>query len=276
MKKTLSLFMAIMAVSASQAATVLQPDFNYNGYWVYVWNGGDNGNWSENNWGVLKNSSQSSLQSGDGYKPINQDPGFIGYDFSVEGGKQTFTSNQTAITVTAGSDLKSCVSGIYLGDYVTLNATECGDYGAFSMHLGTNTQVNFNFDMGVADGTVFDFGQMTGNSLVTIGTAWLGDKTTILKGSYTLSGLTSSIDMLHIGFGDGSIANFDGSQLQVTDSDGNTLTYAQDASNLKEGEFGLQYNDGNVQLVAMAVPEPATAALGLIGLGTLLMRRRRS
>lgn len=51
MKKTLSLFMAIMAVSASQAATVLQPDFNYNGYWVYVWNGGDNGNWSENNWG---------------------------------------------------------------------------------------------------------------------------------------------------------------------------------------------------------------------------------
>ena len=76
-----------MAVSASQAATVLQPDFNYNGYWVYVWNGGDNGNWSENNWGVLKNSSQSSLQSGDGYKPINQDPGFIGYDFSVEGGK---------------------------------------------------------------------------------------------------------------------------------------------------------------------------------------------
>ena len=82
--------------------------------------------------------------------------------------------------------------------------------------------------------------------------------------------------MLHIGFGDGSIANFDGSQLQVTDSDGNTLTYAQDASNLKEGEFGLQYNDGNVQLVAMAVPDPATAALGLIGLGTLLKRRRRS
>ena len=98
MEKTLSLFITMMTVCASQASTVLQPDFNYSDYWVYVWNGGDNGNWSENNWGILKNSSQTSLQSGDGYKPINQDPGFIGYDFSVENGKQTFTSNQTAIT----------------------------------------------------------------------------------------------------------------------------------------------------------------------------------
>lgn len=266
---------ALLAVSISQAATVFQPDFNYDGYWVYVWNGGNQGTWDGNNWGILQSSSQTSLNNGEGYKPVIKDPSFIGYDFSVEEGKQTFTNTQTAINVTAGSELKSYTGSIYLGDYVSLTATEYGDFGAFTMHLGSNTQVSFNFDMGVADGTVFDFGQMTGNSLVTIGIAWMKG-TTILKGSYTMDGSTSSLDLFKLNFGESSISNFDGSQLDVTDAYGNTLAYAQDAANLKDGEFALQYDGNNVQLVAKAVPEPATSTLGMLGLGLFFLRRRRA
>lgn len=276
MKKTLSIMALVLAVSASHAATVLQPDFDYNGYWVYVWTGSEGGQWTDDHWSILQSSGQSSLNPGTGYKPVNGDPGFIGYDFSIQDGKQTFTSSQNPITVTGGGDLLGYTGHMYLGDNVTLNASSYGDYSTFTMHLGANAKANFGFDMGIAAGTVFDFGLMTGNSLVTIGTAWMKGST-ILQGSYTMTGLTASIDMFKIGFGAGSLSDFDGSQLNVTDADGNKLAYSQDASNLKDGEFGLQYNDGNIQLVAKGgVPEPTSVSLGILGLGALMMRRRRA
>ncbi len=197
----------------------------------------------------------------------------------MEDGVQTFTSVDTTITSTLTGGYKSYSGHIYLGDNVNLVASDWGDYSAYTLHLGANSQVSFDFDYGVANGTTFDFGQMTGGSLVTVGYAWISGKTANVLGSLTMDSQTSIIDLFKFNNTDGNLSCFDLSGVQVTDANGNALTLATDYANIQEGEFGLQYNNGYVQLVAngsLPVPEPATASLSLLGLAALMMRRRRA
>lgn len=283
MKKTFYSLLAIagLGVNCTLGASdnVLQPNYDYSGYWAYVWTGGTSGSWEDNNWGYLSSSGQTSLTHNDGYKPTNHDPMFVGYDFSMENEVQTFTETDTAITLTSGGTFKGYAGEMYLASNVILNAGEWGDYSAYTMHLGSNTKVTFDFDYGIASGTTFDYGTMTGGSLVSIGTLWVANKTVNLTGSYNMTDTLALVDLLKINhFGEGSVSCFDASQMIVTDQNGEQLTYTTDVANIQEGQFGLNYEDGFVKLVAHGgelVPEASSVLLSILGLGVLGLRRRR-
>ena len=81
-------------------------------------------------------------------------------------------------------------------------------------------------------------------------------------------------------------AGFDGGSISLGDftaEDGGTLTKASgimegNAADY-QGQYYLYTEDGNVKVqyvVAGAVPEPATATLSLLGLASLMLRRRRA
>ena len=81
-------------------------------------------------------------------------------------------------------------------------------------------------------------------------------------------------------------AGFDGGSISLGDftaEDGGALTKASgimegNAADY-QGQYYLYTEDGNVKVqyvVAGAVPEPATATLSLLGLASLMLRRRRA
>ncbi len=91
------------------------------------------------------------------------------------------------------------------------------------------------------------------------------------------------------GAGPASLDNFDPDQSyewQLANSSNNTVTgfstdkFQVDVSqfennNTNKGGFYVRYNNTNGDLLLVYVPEPGSAALGLIGAGGMLRRRRR-
>ncbi len=92
-----------------------------------------------------------------------------------------------------------------------------------------------------------------------------GGLTLNLDNSLTFDSSSQTIDLITTG-GDTSLAN---------DTDWNSLlTLTQNGQNLTWDD--VAYNNGSLTFTGLAVPEPGTASLGLLGLTVLLMRRRKN
>ena len=229
-----------------------------------------------NNW----SNGVPARSNGQGPDVIFNDTGTINISGSMvdtsDGGSITVTGNSNVtvggtrwtgnVIIGAGSALSLSQVDFKSSD-ITLNGTfnlgVCGiDGGGNGARLvfGTNGIMNVNQQIWGASG----FSGM----LATISTDLAAGEFQFV----TRTLITSS------GFNNGSISLGD-----FTAEDGGALTKASGVMEGNaadyQGQYYLYTEDGNVKVqyvVAGAVPEPATATLSLLGLASLMLRRRRA
>ena len=91
-----------------------------------------------------------------------------------------------------------------------------------------------------------------------------GGLTLNLDSALALDLTSLTIDLITVGEGTSLADNIDWDSL---------LTLTQNGQNLIWD--GVTYNNGSLTFTGLAVPEPGTATLSLLGLTALLMRRRK-
>ncbi len=259
MKKSLFILsmMAFGAAAANAAYTVVTDSEMYTNpaAWLYVWTGnGSDTNWdTDGNWNYYTGTDDSEPTASG--KPVNSDPGFIGYDFAMVDGQQVLTANDDVITVgmSAWPSLY-----IYLGTNVTLTGSNNG------FNAGTN----------------IDFATFSGTSTITMGAFWKrGDVN--FYGDITMEADTFEYVMFTSTDLQQDSGTWNGAGVNVTDAKGNVLTYSETVTD-EAGYYYVEKVSENgltsitLHATAVAVPEPATASLSLLGLAALMMRRRRA
>lgn len=251
MKKTIIALMALTGVAAADTITIDNTFYTSPASWIYAWDA------SDKTWKVSKSLNDTTLTTHQ-TPSSSADPVFVGYDFSYENGVQTMTATDTTISLAAPSWWSS-TKGVYIGNNVTITGT----------------------DNGINSGVRFHFSDISTSVLGYTGRMWK-------RGDVAVSGsLTLNADYFeHTFFTANSMEQNDGawnfSTFNVTDANGNALTYTTDAENIgKAGYFWVetseyvQYSSYSAKLVAKAIPEPTTAALSLLAFCGLAARRRR-
>lgn len=246
--RRLSTFCILCCLSAgiSQAAT-------------YVWSGAaENGIYGDsNNWTV--NGSPN------GYYPQNSanDDAIIG-------------ENAGTITWSTSQGFFGATNTVQIGSGSTLVCTTTvGDLNANSFTLEGNSQLVFESTnaFGLGRGFTLNFGTFTaaehGTWVATdITNFWSNEKTITFTGTLDMNSLSGSgtIELASIKSAQrGGNLNLDLSGLNI-------------ASNSQVHAAVKQVTENGVTKVLVnyeTVPEPATATLGLLGLGALLFRRKR-
>lgn len=293
MKKTLSLLLALTGVAA--AAPIINPDGSVNvdgSTYAYLWSGeGANANFTTaENWKYLPSPNTSGSLSGSTptYYPNGTNDAFIGYDYDSATG--VFTKNQNAITVT---DWKSTYAGdLFLGDNTSFSYSgyQRDMTAGSTIHLGNHSSFTITGgDAGIKAAVTFDLGSVASytGAITVEGTLWLDTSSRIaFTGSYTLDGAFFQKQLMTVGsinFSGDFTTLIDGSGLDLSGFENAGLEYAGvigDVSELQDNQYALLWQNNAVSLVArddsfQLVPEPATAALGLLGLAALACRRRR-
>lgn len=91
-----------------------------------------------------------------------------------------------------------------------------------------------------------------------------GGLTLNLGSDLVFDSLSQTIDLFTLGTGTSFTEPADWDSLLTLTQDGHRLVWD-----------GVTFNDGSLTFTGLAVPEPGTATLGLLGLASLLMRRKR-
>ena len=264
MKKTIIALMAALAGVASADYTIRTDSSMYSSAWVYVWTGnGANNNWNTGlNWGYYESATDDQAASNGGYKPVNADPAFIGYDVLVKNSVQYLTANNKAITVTMPAKSADYSNTVYLGHKVTL-------YGESNLFTKDKT-------------TTFDFGDFGGTSVISMKDFWMQEGSTVkFTGNINMTDDNFSYTLFTASNMQGVFGTWDASGVTVLDSNGNALTYTTDDDKIgKAGyywiaEEGNKWGEYSVKLRATTIPEPTTATLSLLALAGLAARRRR-
>lgn len=275
--KTSFLLYGLMAVAALSLGSQASADYDYNGYWVYVWNNASGGEYgTASNWGAVKSTTQGALASVTG-TPGGNDVAYIGYTYSYSDGVQTFSqlAERPAMTITGGGSPKT----LFLGDNVTYNAPAWPD-STRMVYMGENSRY-VGTSQGFRSGNTytFDFGTMNGTAQIAMGDVWVQACTMKFQGNVTMTEDTFSYTLFSATNLAQNAGTWVASDVSVTDQFGQSLAYAgyvTDSSLIDRGQYGLVLDGGSVKLLANGtIPEPATATLGLFGLAALMMRRRR-
>ena len=270
MKKYIALTALLAAGSAfaNAAYTVTTDDSYYTNpnAWVYVWNNGvASGEWNTGeNWAYYKGVSDDAPDTTEGYKPVNADPAFIGYDFSFVDGKQILTATADKITV---------VTPKWMG-------------GSGRVFLGSNvTLLGVNNGFSARQTITFNFGDFSGSSIISMKDFWMQDGAVVnFAGEIEMTASTFSYDVFCATNMAQNAGVWNASEVSVKDANGNTLLYATNENDIgKAGYYWLESTykgegtENVVSIKAVALPEPSTFGL-LAGLGALALvgtRRRR-
>lgn len=180
-------------------------------------------------------------------------------------------TNKTYSTmVTLGENSQFNVNGIlYFG---SRNSTYTG--------IVQNTSITFGSGASMTVGTLETVAAGGGTSSLTL-TAYFDadaiDYLTNEENFYSDVTYTRTLVTATNGFSNYTADSF--SLTGIADLD--TLGYANvgvvtSMDSLKDGDYGLLYTNNQLSLVAKTIPEPATAALSLLALAGLTVRRRRS
>lgn len=242
-----SLFiLCCLSAGLSQAAT-------------YVWtNASGNGIY-----GVKENWTVNGEVNG--YYPQSmQDTAIIG----AGSGQVTWSDSQNYFGAT---------NEISLGDDSTLLCSiALGDFNVWNITLGSNSNLVFQATnaLGLSSSFTLDFGTFSSNAhghwlAEDIESFWTKGQTVSLAGTLDTSALTGTgtIELASVK------AEQEGGDLIINTSRLNCESTSQMQVNVE------QVTENGVTKVVVnyaSVPEPATATLGLLGLGALLLRRKRN
>lgn len=233
---------------------------------TYTWtNGGGDNIWSNsNNWDL-----------NNGYFPQSQG------DIAVIG------ENKGTIKVTA-NDYFFVANTLSVGAGTTIDLAASGDINIPTINLSGKIVATSDAARGIGYATTINYGTITGDNLIDVSTSstfWTNGHPLTFTGLLDLSNSSpTSYDLFIYGGLHESSIIFDASGIVVKSATKESTQLTQAANNttyedLKEGQFSVIDDNHHIQVIYkdfQAVPEPATATLGLLGLSALLLRRRRS
>ncbi|MEG3023693.1 MAG: PEP-CTERM sorting domain-containing protein [Akkermansia sp.] len=268
MKSKLLFSLWLGCVSLSQAATV-----------TYTWtNGAGNNVWSNSkNWDL----NNTCFPQGDtDIAIIGDNKGTI----NVENSKYFFRMN--TLTIGSGSTVSIVGAGGPEGSGIEKSSILVDTINLSGKLISTSA-----WHKGWDKDTVINYGSITGNNVIDLSASnemWSNGKTLTLNGALTLaSGSAMSYELFAYGTIRSNNADFvfntTGISVDSLTKQGTKLTQATQGTtydNLQEGQFSVINDNHHVKVIykdfaGAAIPEPTTVTLSLLGLATLMLRRRR-
>ncbi|MEG2248132.1 MAG: PEP-CTERM sorting domain-containing protein [Akkermansia sp.] len=167
------------------------------------------------------------------------------------------------------------------------------DVSVNTINLSGKLTSTSDWKMGWSKNTTINYGSITGNNLIDLSASdgmWPNGKTLTLNGVLTLaSGSATYYELFAYGaissHHDNVDFNFNTTGISVDSltQQGTKLTQATQGTtydNLQEGQFSVINDNHHVKVIykdfaGAAIPEPTTVTLSLLGLATLMLRRRR-
>ncbi len=289
MKKTLSL-MCVLCLACSMASAA-----------SYTWTGGagttdwqTGANWQGGTAPTLGEGAANTINIGNN-STITNGPQLVQYS-----GNHIFNiGNNSKVTISGNTNANMGNITLGTGSLFTINTNgtlKMRNTTQISQIHGTwnvnGASLQSNDDTGTttngAGRKTLDLG-LTGLVNVTYSFFCSGFKLEASIDAYGDANSFQSRTLINAGISGGAISNFDNLLFDVKDSNGSLLTnstYNSLADFLNAGEstigtYFFEHNSANKDIIvhwyqgAKPIPEPSTATLGLLGLGALILRRRR-